>query len=64
MLRALGGSWPGVLALVTCVCMCGAARMAVGSVGMVDVSRAGALVYMTLPVFIWKISANFSNVSV
>ena len=44
MMHAVGGSWPGVLALVTCVCMCGAARMAASAVELVDICGAGALV--------------------
>ena len=63
-MRALGGSSPVVLALVICGCMRGAARMAAGAVGLVDVCGAGVLVDVSLPVFIWNISAIFSSASV
>ena len=51
-MRALGGSWCGVLILVTRGCIHGAAWMAAGAVGLVDVCRVGVLVDVSRTVFI------------
>ena len=56
-----GGSIPGVLARVLRWCTCGALLIISGAVGCVDLGQVSLFIIGNSPVFLLKITTNFSN---